>query len=202
MLFFLCRIDMHRLHSFGPSGTGETDRESRVTSIRTEVKLLTQRDSSPVELDGPLVTFAQRMRTLSRIALSNFFIPSLFSIAQLIVVYRDVNVLVVNEIVLVNTMLAVFGVVFATVWSGNISRREAEINLREDASPIDDDAMANRHPRAFAIPGLETWHVASSPPTLTFRSIGRTLPTDGTGLSVHGAFDSEKGNGQGTSWLQ
>ncbi|KAG8221153.1 hypothetical protein J3R82DRAFT_2699 [Butyriboletus roseoflavus] len=143
------------------------------------------------------VTFAQRMRTLSRIALSNFIIPSLFSIAQLVVVYRDVNILIVNEIVLVNTMLAVFGVVFATVWSGNVSRREAETDLRVNASPIDNNAMEKRHPHGFSFPGLGTWRVATSPPTLTFGSTGSTIPTDGANFSARGAFESEKGNSRG-----
>ncbi|KIJ67451.1 hypothetical protein HYDPIDRAFT_25904 [Hydnomerulius pinastri MD-312] len=112
------------------------------------------------------VTFAQRMRTLSRIALSNFVIPSLFSLAQLVVVYRNVNVLIVNEIVLVNTMLAVFGVVFATVWAGKEGRREAEAwdkaRGREDA-----ERRESKSARAFAVPGLGTWKVATSPPTVT-----------------------------------
>ena len=43
-------------------------------------------------------------------------VPVLFSLAQIIVVYRDVDLLVVNDIVLVNTSVAVIGVVFATVW--------------------------------------------------------------------------------------
>ena len=43
-------------------------------------------------------------------------VPVLFSLAQIIVVYRDVDLLVVNDIVLVNTSIAVIGVVFATVW--------------------------------------------------------------------------------------
>jgi len=120
-------------------------------------------------------TFAQRMRTLSRIALSNFIIPSVFSIAQLIVVYRNVNVLIVNEVVLVNTMLAVFGVVFATVWAGNVSQRKTRIDLWEDAPPIDDGVL-EKQPRRFAFPGLGTWHVASAPQTLAVGSIEYTTP--------------------------
>ena len=136
------------------------------------------------------------MRTLSHIALSNFIIPSLFSIAQLVVVYRNVDVLIVNEIVLVNTMLAVFGVVFATVWAGNVGRRAAQI---EDTSRTDDDVVARRHPRAFAFPGLGTWRVASSPPTLPFGSTEYTVPTEGVGLITR---DSEKVNNGGMSSLK
>ncbi|KAF9234383.1 hypothetical protein BU15DRAFT_22282, partial [Melanogaster broomeanus] len=80
------------------------------------------REGITSDISPDRATFAHRIRTLSRIALSNFIIPSLFSIAQLIVVYRNVNVLIVNEIVLANTMIAVFGVVFATVWVGKEGR--------------------------------------------------------------------------------
>ena len=153
---------------------------------------------------GASVTFAQRMRILSRIALSNFIIPSLFSIAQLIVVYRNVNVLIVNDIILVNSMLAVFGVVFATVWAGSASRREVQLEQWENTSPTDDDLAK---PRRFAFPGLGTWHVASTPPTLTFGSTVHTVPTNSSGLIERGEAVSEKGNDGGVSsfalrWFQ
>ena len=51
-------------------------------------------------------------------AATNFVVPVLFSLAQIIVVYRNVNVLIINDIVLINTSIAVIGVVFATVWAG------------------------------------------------------------------------------------
>ncbi|KAF8551394.1 hypothetical protein OG21DRAFT_286145 [Imleria badia] len=139
------------------------------------------------------VTFSQRMRTLSRIALSNFIIPTLFSIAQLVVVYRSVNVVVVNEIILVNTMLAVFGVVFATLWAGNAGRREAQMDIWEDRSRTDDDTVAKRRPRMFSFPGLGTWRAASSPPALSFGSTGYTAPTD-LGSIERNKIVLEKGN--------
>ena len=52
------------------------------------------------------------------VAATNFVVPVLFSLVQIIVVFHEVNVLVVNDIVLVNTSIAVIGVVFATVWAG------------------------------------------------------------------------------------
>ncbi|KAF8141358.1 hypothetical protein EV363DRAFT_1391827 [Boletus edulis] len=136
-------------------------------------------------------TFAQRMRTLSRIALSNFIIPSIFSIAQLIVVYRNVNVLMLNDVVLVNTMLAVFGVVFATVWAGNVSQRETRIDLWEDAHPADDGAV-EKHPRRFAFPGLGTWRVASAHQTLAVGSMEYTTPVGETSLVERDEIVSER----------
>ncbi|GJE96288.1 hypothetical protein PsYK624_124820 [Phanerochaete sordida] len=63
-------------------------------------------------------SFTDTVRTLLWVAATNFVVPVLFSLAQIIVVYRGVDVLVVNDIVLVNTSVAVIGVVFATVWAG------------------------------------------------------------------------------------
>ncbi|KAF9220712.1 hypothetical protein BS17DRAFT_313955 [Gyrodon lividus] len=109
------------------------------------------------------VTFAHRMRSLSRIALSNFIIPSLFSIAQLIVVYRSVDVIVVNEIVLVNTMIAVFGVVFASVWAGKEARREAQAwDKTKDKGDV--HRRETKSGGGFA---LGTWRIATNPPALT-----------------------------------
>ncbi|KAI0748372.1 hypothetical protein C8Q80DRAFT_1270791 [Daedaleopsis nitida] len=85
--FFLCRLYLHNKDS------------TRVMSKKTSES-----------------TFADRIRTLLYVAATNFVVPVLFSLAQIIVVYRDVDVLVVNDIVLVNTSVAVIGVVFATVW--------------------------------------------------------------------------------------
>jgi len=122
------------------------------------------------------VTFAQRMRTLSRIALSNFIIPSVFSIIQLVVVYRDVDVFAVNDIVLVNTMLAVFGVVFATVWAGTVGKQQAQVDSWGETSGTAVDAMEKKRPRRYEFPGLGTWRVATSPPTTTLGSTEHTSP--------------------------
>lgn len=67
------------------------------------------------------------MRTLFRIALTNFLVPTMFSIAQFICVYRNVDAMILNQIVLANTMIATFGVAFATVWAGKTRREEAQI---------------------------------------------------------------------------
>ena len=63
-------------------------------------------------------SFAETIKTLLWVASTNFVFPVLFSLAQIIIVYREVDVLVVNDIVLINTSIAVIGVVFATVWAG------------------------------------------------------------------------------------
>ncbi|KIK79742.1 hypothetical protein PAXRUDRAFT_95833, partial [Paxillus rubicundulus Ve08.2h10] len=69
------------------------------------------------------VSFTKRLKTLFWIAVSNFVFPALFSIAQIIVVYRAADLVVINQIVLANTSIAVIGVVFATVWAGSVKKR-------------------------------------------------------------------------------
>lgn len=71
-----------------------------------------------------------RLRTLFWIALSNFTIPALFSVAQIIVIYREVNPIIINQIILVNTSIAVIGVVFATIWAGSVNRQIAHSDVK------------------------------------------------------------------------
>ncbi|KAK1235433.1 hypothetical protein PQX77_001346 [Marasmius sp. AFHP31] len=65
------------------------------------------------------VSFGERLKYLFWIAVSNFIFPMLFSLVQIVIVYREVNFVIVNDIILANTMIAVIGVVFATVWAGS-----------------------------------------------------------------------------------
>lgn len=67
------------------------------------------------------------MRILFTIALTNFVVPAIFSIVQFACVYRNVSMVTLDQIILVNLMLATFGVAFATVWAGSANRQEAYI---------------------------------------------------------------------------
>jgi len=73
------------------------------------------------------------------IAITNFVFPVLFSLVQIIIVFREVNLIVINDVVLVNTSIAVIGVVFATVWAGSGHRNDSRIHLsgRTPADPSD-----------------------------------------------------------------
>jgi len=65
-------------------------------------------------------SFSRRLAVIFWMAVSSFALPFLFSIAQVIVVFQPkgaVSPAIINQIVLVNTSLAVVGVVFATVWA-------------------------------------------------------------------------------------
>jgi len=112
-------------------------------------------------LTRQIATFAKRMRMISRIAISNFVIPTLFSIAQLVVIYNGVSTKIVNDIVLVNTMVTVFGVVFATVWVGKERKGDAEaLNHNEQPMKIDPQKMSPHSPRTLG--ELDTWKAATS----------------------------------------
>jgi len=65
-------------------------------------------------------SFSRRLAIIFWMAVSSFALPFLFSIAQVIVVFQPsgtVSPSIINQIVLVNTSLAVVCVVFATVWA-------------------------------------------------------------------------------------
>ncbi|KAI6143811.1 hypothetical protein BKA82DRAFT_4183599 [Pisolithus tinctorius] len=93
---------------------------------------LSNRQGITSDIRPTRTSFAMRLRMISRIAATNFIIPTLFSIAQIIIVYLGVNTASINSVVLVNTMITVFGAVFATVWVGKERRQdEADQSARE-----------------------------------------------------------------------
>lgn len=65
-----------------------------------------------------------RLRTLFRIALSNFVFPTLFSVVLLIISFRDVDGNYVGDVIYVYNMVSVYGVAFASVWVGVEGRRK------------------------------------------------------------------------------
>ncbi|KAG1808771.1 hypothetical protein EV424DRAFT_1543346 [Suillus variegatus] len=77
---------------------------------------------------------------------------------------KTYTVLTVNEIVLVNTMVAVIGVVFATVWAGSVNYQD------EKTEP--DGVFEKAQAASFDGPG--TWKVATAQPSLTMGSTAIT----------------------------
>ncbi|KAG1849207.1 hypothetical protein F4604DRAFT_1934996 [Suillus subluteus] len=102
------------------------------------------RSSVASEISPRRTTFGQRLRTLFYISVSNFVFPSLLSLAELVVVYKNVYVLTVNEIVLVN-----------------IHDEKTEPDVFENAQDM-----------SFDGPG--TWKVATVRPSLTTGSTAIT----------------------------
>jgi hypothetical protein len=70
-----------------------------------------------------LASLVHRVRILFRIAVFNFVIPTLFSIVQLIISFQNVFSVYVGDVIYVNGMVSVYGVVFASVWAGKESLR-------------------------------------------------------------------------------
>ncbi|KAI0640904.1 hypothetical protein C8Q79DRAFT_1003985 [Trametes meyenii] len=62
-------------------------------------------------------TLSSRLRTLFWIAVSNFVLPVLLNLAQLIFVFRDSSFLHGTYVFLVNTYVQILGVLLATIWS-------------------------------------------------------------------------------------
>ncbi|OJT12738.1 hypothetical protein TRAPUB_10715 [Trametes pubescens] len=67
--------------------------------------------------DSLAQTFPARLRTLFWIATSNFMIPVMLNLTQLIYVFRDPEFLHGTYIFLVNNYVQIVGVLLATVWS-------------------------------------------------------------------------------------
>ena len=72
----------------------------------------------------PTVSFGYRLKVLFYIATTNFVVPALFSLIQIITLYRETDQEVTNDIVLVNTNISVILVVFASIWAGSWARSE------------------------------------------------------------------------------
>lgn len=140
------------------------------------------------------VSFSERVRILFWIASTNFVFPVLFSIAQLIVVLRpNVNVADVNDIVLVNTSIAVIGVVFATVWAGTVSWQRGRDNTMysnntdEDKTPKDFKLSAP----VFALPV----HSTTTHGSITFGDVhnhGKSCAEPVGIVSVHSASSADE----------
>ncbi|KAG6380031.1 hypothetical protein JVT61DRAFT_8111 [Boletus reticuloceps] len=105
-------------------------------------------------------SLAARIRILTNLALSNFIIPTLISIVQLVVLFRvgAKHPFLVNDIALVNARVSAFGVVFATIWAGKEHRREANTSL--NLLPMEHEQQCTH--------ALDGWRGSSHPPiTLT-----------------------------------
>jgi len=90
------------------------------------------RAQAKVDSRNSTSAFTQKIKGLMYIAITNFVFPVLFSLVQIIIVYREVNLAVVNDVVFVNTSIAVIGVVFATVWAGSGNRHGSQMDSPSD----------------------------------------------------------------------
>lgn len=90
----------------------------------------------------------ERMRWLYWIAISNFVLPCILSLVQLVLIFRDSNFLVSTYVNLVNNYVDIIGVIFATVWSTG-SNWATEKGLVSHHTPSSDNsdssASSNLH---------------------------------------------------------
>lgn len=78
-------------------------------------------------------TFPARLRTLFWIATSNFVIPVMLNLVQLIYVFRDPEFLHGTYIFFVNNYVQIIGVLLATVWSSGTQWSEQSSRERSSA---------------------------------------------------------------------
>lgn len=86
-------------------------------------------------------SLACRFRALFRIALSNFVIPTIFSLVLLVISFHDVTGDYVGDIVYVNSVVSAYGVIFASVWVGVEDRRKDQARQR---SFVSDGSLVRR----------------------------------------------------------
>ncbi|KAK0230493.1 hypothetical protein IW262DRAFT_1291603 [Armillaria fumosa] len=106
---------------------------------------------SPSMVSSSTISFTERLKILFWIAVTNFVVPTLFSVAQIIVVYRGVTYVAINDIVLANTSTAVILVVFATVWAGSSHwQRATKVSRQTEESSEPGGVTSNIifHPRS------------------------------------------------------
>ncbi|KAF8452310.1 hypothetical protein L210DRAFT_3383707 [Boletus edulis BED1] len=115
-------------------------------------------DTMPWSLTSALTfpSLAARIRILTNFALSNFIIPTLISIVQLVLLFRvgAKQPSVINAVALVNARVSAFGVVFATIWAGKEHRREANMSL--NILPVEHEQQYTH--------ALDGWRGGSHPP--------------------------------------
>ncbi|PIL26381.1 hypothetical protein GSI_12138 [Ganoderma sinense ZZ0214-1] len=66
---------------------------------------------------GSTYSWAERIRTLYYIALSNFVFPILFNIAEIVMIFTDPNFFHGATVVTVNCYVTIIGVLLATIWA-------------------------------------------------------------------------------------
>ncbi|KAI0365827.1 hypothetical protein BV20DRAFT_953407 [Pilatotrama ljubarskyi] len=106
-------------------------------------------------------TLSSRLRTLFWIAASNFVLPVLLNLAQLIFTFRDSSFLHGTYIFLVNTYVQIIGVLLATIWSTGTQWSEVTSRRAEGRGSMSDLKFAS---------SLSTADAHSEKPSETVRS--------------------------------
>jgi hypothetical protein len=88
-----------------------------------------------------LACCTKKIKGLTYIAIANFVFPVIFSLILIVIVYCEINPVAVNNIILVNTSVAVIGVVFATVWAGFTHWDEERLRMVGTLTPYTSGGM-------------------------------------------------------------
>ncbi|KAK0206819.1 hypothetical protein DFS33DRAFT_1381914 [Desarmillaria ectypa] len=107
---------------------------------------------SPSMVSSSTMSFTERLKILFWIAVTNFVLPTLFSVAQIIIVYRGVSYVAINDVVLANTSTAVILVAFATVWAGSSHLQRATKASSEAGGSSEQEGVTSNiifHPRSL-----------------------------------------------------
>ncbi|PBL02843.1 hypothetical protein ARMGADRAFT_981710 [Armillaria gallica] len=136
---------------------------------------------SPSIVSSSTISFTERLKILFWIAVTNFVVPTLFSVAQIIIVYRGVTYVAINDVVLANTSTAVILVVFATVWAGSSHWKRATKVSRQTGESLEQGGVTSNiifHPRSLQ--------------SLTEGGIDEVLPAEGSSECVSREGCAEK----------
>ncbi|KAI1787112.1 hypothetical protein LXA43DRAFT_738417 [Ganoderma leucocontextum] len=154
-------------------------------------------------------SWAERIRTLYYIAVSNFVFPILFNIAEIFVIFYDPNFFHGATVVTVNCYVTIIGVLLATIWAqgskrgklGSGSRHHATTVLgsvefapqrdiasnAESEMPDDDEDDGPSRSKRGQAPPMRVRERGEAPSgslrgekTALFRSVGRSTVTCGT----------------------
>ena len=71
-----------------------------------------------------IILSGSTLEALFWIAVSNFFIPVMLSITQLIMIWTSKNIMVVAPICMVNIYVEIIGVLLATIWANGSQWRD------------------------------------------------------------------------------
>ncbi|KAI1787111.1 hypothetical protein LXA43DRAFT_1098601 [Ganoderma leucocontextum] len=85
---------------------------------------------------GSNYSWAERIRTLYYIAVSNFVFPILFNIAEIAIIFYDPNFFHGAIVVTVNCYVTIIGVILATIWAQGSKRGKPPSGSRHHATTV------------------------------------------------------------------
>ncbi|RDX48915.1 hypothetical protein OH76DRAFT_1404104 [Lentinus brumalis] len=108
-------------------------------------------------------SYAERLRTLFWIAVSNFVFPVMLNIAQIIFIFRDRNFIHGTYITMVNNYVEIIGVLLATLWCSGTKWQGSDFSRRaSDTGPIVFGPSESMGSVKFTSPSILESHVPTA----------------------------------------